>query len=447
MASHDDFGRQSDPAIAAAVASLTPSTESLRDLIGAFRLAVAQGLAGAPSSLKMLRTFVEQPAGDERGRVAVVDWGGTRGRVAVVELGGGDVRILAEDVFVFSESDRTGTVDGVFDVIASAIERVARGPSPDALPLGFVYSFPARLDRLDRALALSLTKGWRISGLEGRDVAGLLRAALGRRGLDRVRVNAVANDTVAALMLASYRMRGKNPAVKPAEVGLILGTGTNQAADLPGAGIRNLESGNFDGVENVATRWDRDLDRELTDPAPGAQRFEKMAAGHYLGEILRRAVAELGRSTSMFRWPASVVATPWSLDGTHLSAVAGDASDEVSSTDALLRGMGVTSTLAERAALRDLARAVGRRTARLIAAGLLGTLTSIDPDLDDEHAIAVDGAVYGGYPGFADLVREAFHELAGAERAERLRLAYVKDSTSAGVAVIAAVAARKARPR
>ena len=109
--------------------------------------------------------------------------------------------------------------------------------------------------------------------------------------------------------------------------------------------------------------------------------------------------------------------------------------------------MGVTSALAERAALRDLARAVGRRTARLIAAGLLGTLTSIDPHLADEHAIAVDGAVYGGYPGFADLVREAFHELAGAERAERLRLAYVKDSTSAGVAVIAAVAARKARPR
>ena len=42
---------------------------------------------------------------------------------------------------------------------------------------------------------------------------------------------------------------------------------------------------------------------------------------------------------------------------------------------------------------------------------------------------------------------DGFRELAGAERARRLRLAYVKDSTGAGAAVIAAVAATSARPR
>src|SRR5262249_31904144 len=154
------------------------------------------------------------------------------------------------------------------------------------LPLALVYSFPARLERIDRAVALPLTKGWRTAGLEGQDVVELLRAVLGRRGLDRVRVAAVANDTVAALMLQRYRSRGGAPDAAPAEVGLILGTGTNQAAHLPGAGIRNLESGNFDGVAALAAPWDRAIDRELGDPAPGAQRFEKMAAGGYLGEIV-----------------------------------------------------------------------------------------------------------------------------------------------------------------
>jgi len=107
--------------------------------------------------------------------------------------------------------------------------------------------------------------------------------------------------------------------------------------------------------------------------------------------------------------------------------------------------LGVVSTPAERMAVRDLARAVGGRAARLVAAGLYGTLTFIDPDLHREHTVAVDGGVYGGYPGFAARVRDGVRELAGAERAGRVRLAYVKDSTSAGAAVIAAVAARRQR--
>jgi hexokinase len=444
MASCDDLGRQSHPAVAAAVAALTPSTEALRDLVRGFRSAMADGLAGRPSSLKMLPTFVEQPRGDERGRVVVVDWGGTNARVSVIELGGGDARVVTEDDFPFSESDRTGSADRVFDVIAGAVERVVRGES-GPLPLGLVYSFPARLERVDRALALPLTKGWRTFGLEGHDVVELLRVALGRRGLGRVTVAAVANDTVAALILQSYRIRGHAAAATPAEVGLILGTGTNQAADLPGAGIRNLESGNFDGVGTVAAPWDRALDRALADPVPGAQRFEKMAAGRYLGEILRRAIVDLGRSTPLFRWPGSAMDTPWSLDTVRLSAVAEDESKDLSRTDEILRTLGAVSTLDERVAVRDLARAVGGRAARLVAAGLYGTLTFIDPDLHDEHTVAVDGGVYGGYPGFDERVRDGVRELAGAERAGRVRLAYVKDSTSAGAAVIAAVAARRQR--
>jgi len=433
--------RQTHPAVRAAVEALTPSTEALLDLVRAFRSAMADGLAGRPSSLKMLRTFVEPPRGDERGRVVVVDWGGTNGRVSVIELGGGDARAVVEDEFTFGEAERAGPAGRVFDVIAGAVERVVSG-EPGPLPLALVYSFPARLARIDRALALPLTKGWRTVGLEGRDVAGLLRAALGRRGLARVRVAAVANDTVAALMLQSYRIRARDRAAAPAEVGLILGTGTNQAADLPGAGIRNLESGNFDGVGALATPWDRALDRDLADPAPGAQRFEKMAAGRYLGEILRRALVDLGRSTPLFGWAEHALETPWSVDTVGLSAMAGDHAEGLPRTDSILRALGAVSTPGERRAVRELARAVGERAARLVAGGLLGTLTFVDPDLRAEHTVAVDGGVYGGYPGLAERVRAGMRELAGPEGAGRVRLAYVKDSTGAGAAVIAAVASR-----
>ena len=404
---------------------------------------MARGLVDEPSSLKMLRTFTRQPAGGERGRVVVVDWGGTKARAGLVELGAdGTADIVTEEVLTFSEADKRGEPEPVFDLIARTVGRVVQAHAVAGAPLGFVYSYPARLESIDRAVALPSTKGWALKGLVGRDVAGLLGAALRRAGLERIRVAAVANDTVAALMLQSYRARGRDPGARPADVGLILGTGTNLAADLGPAGIRNLESGNFDGVAGVETPYDAALDRQLDEPAPGAQRFEKMVSGHYLGEILRRALEDVGTQGAPFRWAETRgLATPFALDSEHLSRIAADHTGGLDEVDALLRGLGVASTLDERRVVRALGTAIARRAARLVGAALVGTLRFLDAELAARHTIAVDGSLWGGYPGFEALVREAFVDLVGGARAERIEIEYVKDSTSAGAAVIAAVAA------
>ncbi len=404
---------------------------------------MARGLVGEPSSLKMLHTFTRQPSGRERGQVVVVDWGGTKARAGLVELGGdGVVRLAAEEALTFSEADKRGAPEPVFDLIARAVARVVRARGVVVAPLAFVYSYPARLERIDRAVALASTKGWQLQGLEGQDVAALLAAALLRAGLARIRLAAVANDTVATLMLQSYRARGRDAGARPADVGLILGTGTNLAADLGPAGIRNLESGNFDGVAAVETPYDAALDREIDEPAPGAQRFEKMVSGHYLGEILRRALRDLGPRAAREHWSApSALATPFALDSAHLSRIAADRTGGLDDVDALLRSLGVPSTVEERQEVRALGAAIARRAARLVGTALVGTLRFLDAELADRRTIAVDGSLWGGYPGFEALVREAIVELLGGERAARIETAYVKDSTSAGAAVIAAVAA------
>lgn len=396
---------------------------------------MARGLVGEPSSLRMLQTFTRPPSGRERGRVVVVDWGGTNARAGLVELrGDGVARMVAEEALTFSEADKRGAPEPVFDLIARAVSRVARAQGVAVAPLAFIYSYPARIERIDRAVALASTKGWRLEGLEGQDVAALLGAALRRAGLERIVVAAVANDTVATLMLQTYRARGRDAGARPADVGLILGTGTNLAADLGPAGIRNLESGNFDGVAAVETPYDVALDRELDEPAPGAQRFEKMVSGHYLGEILRRALRE--------RWPApSALATPFALDSADLSRIAADHGGGLDDVDAWLRALGVPSTVEERRDVQALGAAIARRAARLVGTALVGTLRFLDGELADRRTIAVDGSLWGGYPGFEALVREAMVDLVGGERAARIETAYVKDSTSAGAAVIAAVAA------
>jgi len=424
-----------DAAIARTVALFDAPAPVLEPIARDLTRQMARGLVGEPSSLKMLQTFTRQPSGRERGRIVVVDWGGTKARAGLVELGpGGAVRIVAEETLTFSESDKRGAPEPVFDLIARAVGRVAQGQGVAAAPLAFIYSYPARLERIDRAVALASTKGWRLEGLVGQDVAALLGAALLRAGLARIALAAVANDTVAALMLHSYRARGRDAAARPADVGLIVGTGTNLAADLGPAGIRNLESGNFDGVGAVETAYDVALDREVDEPPPGAQRFEKMVSGHYLGEILRRAMEDMGKRTEP-------LATPFTLDSAHLSRIAADGTAGLDDVDALLRALGTSSTVEERRGVRALGAAIARRAARLVGTALVGTLRFLDAELAERRTIAVDGSLWGGYPGFEALVRETFVELLGGERASRIETAYVKDSTSAGAAVIAAVAA------
>jgi hexokinase len=427
------------------LAAFETTPAALEDLARNFTLQMAQGLAGAASSLKMLRTFTRQPTGRESGRIVMVDWGGTKARAGLVELSGsGSARVLNEEVFTFSDAQKQGTAARVFDVVAAAIGRVVDAHPPAAYPLGFAYSFPARLERIDRAVALALTKGWSVVDLEGQDVASLLSEALRRRGLDHVTVAAVANDTVATLVLQTYQARGGDHGARAADIGLILGTGTNQAADLGPAGIRNLESGNFDGAAAIETTYDAALDRELVDPRPGAQRLEKMVSGRYLGELLRRVISDLGRRGARFRWAAgSAFDTPFAVGSEHLSQIAADRTPALDEIGAFLGQLGVTGTREEREDVRDLSAAIVRRAARLVATALLGTLRFLDPALVDRRTIAVDGGLWGGYPGFESLVRATFAELIGRERAERIEIAFLKDSTSTGVAVIAAAASEK----
>ena len=274
-------------------------------------------------------------------------------------------------------------------------------------------------------------------------MAALLAGALRREGLERIRIAAVANDTVATLMLQSYRARGRSAEARPADVGLILGTGANLAADLGPAGIRNLESGNFDGVAGVETPYDAALDRELAEPSPGEQRFEKMVSGHYLGEILRRTLRDLGARAHARTGRRRPARRPVRARQRGPLAPRGRSHPRPRRRGRAAPRARRAEHGEERREVRALGAAIACRAARLVGAALVGTLRFLDGELAEQRTIAVDGSLWGGYPGFEALVREILVELLGEERAGRIETAYVKDSTSAGAAVIAAVAATR----
>ena len=63
-----------------------------------------------------------------------------------------------------------------------------------------VSSFPVKQEGLAVGRLTSWTKGFKCSGVEGRDVVLLLREALERRGDVNIEVCAILNDTTGCLM-------------------------------------------------------------------------------------------------------------------------------------------------------------------------------------------------------------------------------------------------------
>lgn len=125
----------------------------------------------------------------------------------------------------------------MFDHIADCLESfvTSRGLEGRSLPLGFTFSFPCQQISLTESRLIAWTKGYDASGVEGKDVAQMLRDAIKRRTVStipfspliddavlvrfqggRVEVVAVLNDTVGTLMALAHEDA-------ECEIGIILG--------------------------------------------------------------------------------------------------------------------------------------------------------------------------------------------------------------------------------
>lgn len=148
---------------------------------------------------------------------------------------------------------------------------------------------------------ISWTKGFSCAGVEGKDVVGLLKEAIARRGDIKIDVAAILNDTTGCLMSCAW----KNPKCR---IGMIIGTGTNACylEDIDNVGtwdednnepkhvIINTEWGAFGNqgeLDFILTKWDKEVDRESINP--GKQLFEKMISGMYMGEVVRQVIVDL----------------------------------------------------------------------------------------------------------------------------------------------------------
>lgn len=406
--------------------------DELAQVSSAFRRDIEMGLAGdSTSSLRMLRSYVALPSGDEQGKFLALDFGGTNVRVLLIELlGGGRYQVAgkaAKPLCVPGVYDFVGAeaeAQELFDFIAGLIDEVIGEDRETTYLLGHTFSFPSEQTDLNNAKLITWTKEFAVRGVEGRVVNDLLCEALARNGIDNVRPVAVINDTVATLLAAAY----KTPSTF---IGSICATGHNTAYLEPydgqaaGRMILNLESGGFHKL--LINSYDRILDE--ASEKPGEQRLEKMVSGRYLGVLFGMAIADgLGLQGKTFDFT--------SID---LSAILADQSDALKGVGPLMEAKtGLRFDTEDLEWIKAVAESIVIRSARLVAATYVGIIWHLDGERIKPQNIAIDGSLYEKMPMYAEAVRRAIYELLG-EPGGRVNVILENSGSGVGAAIAAAI--------
>lgn len=404
-----------------------PNSE-LKNMAEAFRYDIVSGFEQPlASTLRLLPSYTNLPDGFEEGCYLALDFGGTNLRILKIKLmGAGEYEVLSrveKPLKVEGEYDYIGegsSGEALWDFVASLIDEANGGDRSVEIKLGHTFSFPTEQTDIYNAKLITWTKEFRTQGVEGEIINDQLKAALERRGMTNVVPVAVINDTVAVLLSAAYENQ-------KTFIGSILATGHNTCylEDFNGQKapmIINLESGNFSKI--VPNKYDSILD--AASQRPSEQRMEKMVSGKYLGELFTIALADALKVEKLVEPFTSVDLSEFILA-------------EKSGAEILKKHTGEDFDAEGVFYARDLAEIVVRRSARIIAASFVGTLSHImGVGLVIPQQIAIEGTVYAKMPVVREALTEALYDILGGDAA-RLEIKFITDGGTIGAAIAAAM--------
>uniref|UniRef100_A0AC35UA23 Phosphotransferase n=1 Tax=Rhabditophanes sp. KR3021 TaxID=114890 RepID=A0AC35UA23_9BILA len=351
-----------------------------------------------------------------------------------------------------------GTGEALFDHIAQCLASFMEKhhlKDREKLPLGFTFSFPCTQEGLTCARLVNWTKGFRASGVEGKDVVSLLREACQRRGDIDIDVVAVLNDTTGTMMACAFQENTCN-------IGVIVGTGSNAcymekiskiykidgeidpASDgQPDEMCVNTEWGGFgdDGsMDFIRTVFDETVDKGSINQ--GKQLFEKMISGMYMGEVVRVVLEHLAREGILFGGDYEGISQPGCFPTKYVSEIEADIANEQESTfqrtQIILEDIGVDCpTAADCSNVAYVCQVVSTRAAYLSAIGIATLINRINKPI---ITVGVDGSVYRFHPTFPNLLDQKVAELINPGLDFQLMLS--EDGSGRGAALVAAVATR-----
>lgn len=410
---------------------LSASSVDVAAVQAAFLGEMEAGLAGKPSSLAMIPTYVtiDKPV-PANTAVTVMDAGGTNLRVGTVRFSdSGTPEISDFRKFPMPGVSRHVSKDDFFQCLAEVLQPVAK--SSDRI--GFCFSYATQITPECDGKLLYWTKEIQAPDVVGTFVGAELNRKLVAMGCGGKRI-VILNDTIATLLAGKSFGSARRYSTY---TGVIVGTGSNTAyvednariAKLPGlpAGAMaiNLESGGF----GECPRGDLDERFDAALANPGKQKFEKMISGGYLGglglQVLRSAAQE-----GLLSAAAGAVLDSWK----DLSTIDMDNFVANPFRDGPFRHAGFTATDLEVMLL--LCAEVVRRAAVLIAINISTPVIKTGSGRSPLHpvCITVDGSTFYKTTNLKSMVEENLRRILG-RRGIHFEVLKVEEAPLIGAAV------------
>ena len=357
--------------------SMAPESIDLHSCTMAFCRELQAGLEGKESSLMMIPTYISPGHGSLAGKTAIaIDAGGTNMRTALVSF-----TEIGADISDFTASPMPGTQGQIsrqefYDAVISRIKPLAG----KADSVGFCFSYPAEILPNKDARVIRFNKEVRIDDSEGM----LLCAPLKERFPDKNFV--VLNDTVAAQL-------GSDAGIA-ADVGFILGTGTNTCYTEKGESIKklpgttgrmiiNTESAGFDKFP--LGEFERRFDE--TTAIPGDHLYEKAVSGAYHSGIVYLTALQAGKDGLLSGETYAGLETCGGFTGV-----------EVDEFERHPDGTGKIASLCsceiDRNVLYHIVDFAMERAARLVTANLAGVMLQADLGIDSPAFISAEGSTF-----------------------------------------------------
>ncbi|KAL8404973.1 hypothetical protein RB594_009739 [Gaeumannomyces avenae] len=441
-------------------------TAKLKEITNHFVGELERGLTGEGGDIPMNPTWVMSfPDGHETGTFLALDMGGTNLRVCEITLTDQKSEFdIIQSKYRMPEELKTGQSDELWEYIADCLQQFIETHHGDAkklekIPLGFTFSYPATQNYVDEGILQRWTKGFDISGVEGKDVAPMLMSALKEKGVP-VKLVALINDTTGTLIASAYtdtKMR----------IGCIFGTGCNAAymencGSIPKLAHMNLppdtpmaincEWGAFDNQHKVLPRTPYDVKIDEDSPRPGQQAFEKMIAGLYLGEIFRLILVDLhdNHETRIFaNQDISKLRRAYTLDSSFLSAIEDDPFENLQETSDLFQSkLNIHPNKNELELVRRTAELIGTRAARLSSCGVAAICKK--KGYESCH-VGADGSVFNKYPNFKARGAKALREIldwpekTDPKEEDPIEILAAEDGSGVGAALIAALTIKRVK--
>ncbi|RCH93209.1 glucokinase [Rhizopus azygosporus] len=439
------------------------SKEQLKPIIEGFIQEYKTGLKTPSKGLAtMIPSFVtKMPMGNETGTFLSLDLGGTNLRIAAVELRGAGKTTVHELKRCPSTELKTGEGSVFFDWIADAIQELitvearhlfstAQVEGKETLSLGVCWSFPVDQTAVDRGTILRMGKGFTLKNTEGNDLADMFHEAFQRKNLN-VKVTAILNDTVGALVAHAYR----NPACR---IGLIFATGINAAypEKVPAItklnpeirrryppGTEMLINTEIDifGTEAYLPLTKYDLALDCSHNQPKFQLYEKMLSGAYMGELTRLIAMDFIQAGALFGGEVPEgFDRPWSFPTKYMSILENDETETKEASFDMLSQFPSRHgkpTMEDITTLTRLCRIVASRSASLAAVAIISLLEQQELMGQENVVIGINGSTYEFYPHMDKRVRQALDEWYGPEVSSKITLEVASEGGSVGGALIA----------